>query len=200
MAAILFADVLKRASRGNLRYGAVSTRDWFRETAMETKKADPNKIINSREGMLNGVGSPLIGNMFLFNYDPKHKATLPYYDSFPLIFPIELYSDGFLGINMHYLPPLMRARLMDVLYSTLSDKRYDERTHLQVSYKLLVAASRFSYFKPALKRYLYSHVRSKLVKIDAKEWDYTLFLPLARFQKASQSQVWRDSKNFIGGN
>ena len=58
-----------------------------------------------------------IGQMFMFFYDPKNKQTLPYYDRFPLVFPIELYSDGFLGINLHYLPQKYRANLMDALYS-----------------------------------------------------------------------------------
>ena len=32
---------------------------------------------------------PKYGIMNLFGYDPKHKATLPYYDKFPLIMPLE---------------------------------------------------------------------------------------------------------------
>ena len=34
-------------------------------------------------------GTTVIGKMFFFEYDPKHKATLPIYDRFPLVFPIE---------------------------------------------------------------------------------------------------------------
>ena len=45
----------------------------------------------------------------------KLKNKLPYYDRFPLTLPIEQYSDGFLGINLHYLSILMRIRLLDRL-------------------------------------------------------------------------------------
>ena len=39
------------------------------------------------------------GYMDAFYYDPKHKATLPYYDKFPLIFPLSVGKDFFIGIN-----------------------------------------------------------------------------------------------------
>ena len=56
-----------------------------------------------------------LGNMYFFFYNPKHKKTLPWYDTFPLVFPIKSFSDGFLGLNMHYLAPKDRAILMDQL-------------------------------------------------------------------------------------
>jgi hypothetical protein len=37
-----------------------------------------------------------------------------------------------------------------------------------------------------------------MVEVDIKEWDYVMFLPLARFQKAQQRKVWDDSINIIG--
>jgi hypothetical protein len=43
-----------------------------------------------------------IGRMYFYYYDPKTKDTLPYYDKFPLVIPIERYSDGFLGLNLHF--------------------------------------------------------------------------------------------------
>ena len=53
------------------------------------------------------------GLLNMFFYDPKMKKKLPYYDRFPLILPIEQYSDGFLGINFHYLSMPIRIRLLD---------------------------------------------------------------------------------------
>ena len=44
---------------------------------------------------------PVLNNLHMFFYDPKTKLKLPYYDRFPLVMPIERYSDGFLGINFH---------------------------------------------------------------------------------------------------
>ena len=132
-------------------------------------------------------------------YDAKNKDTLPYYDRFPLIFPINIVRGGFMGMNMHYLPPMLRAKLMDELYDVASNDKFDARTRLEVSYKLLSSASKFSLFKPTVKRYLSSHVKSRFVKIESSEWDIALFLPLQNFVGASKQKVWADSRKMIQG-
>ena len=87
---------------------------------------------------------------------------------------------------------------MDALYDTASNSRFDESTRLKMSYKMLESASKFKHFKPCIKRYLTSQLRSKFMYIYPSEWDMALFLPLERFQGASKTQVWADSKKKIG--
>ena len=43
---------------------------------------------------------PFFGRLNMFIYDPKLKKKLPYYDTFPLVLPLENYNDGFLGIKL----------------------------------------------------------------------------------------------------
>ncbi len=140
-----------------------------------------------------------LGHMYFFSYDPKTKADLPYYDRLPLIFPFRSTSSGIYGINMHYLPYGLRAKLMDALYSIISDTRFDDKTRLKLSYDVLNRTSRFKYYKPCIKQYLYSHIRSQFVHIRADEWNNALFLPVERFQKASKEKVFRDSIAQIKG-
>jgi len=52
-------------------------------------------------------------------------------------------------------------------------------------------------FQPCFKRYLTSHVRSRLAKVNAPEWEIATFLPTADFEKASLTKVYRDSKRKI---
>ena len=92
--------------------------------------------------------------MYTFFYDPKTKKDLPYYDRFPLIFKIKNVSGGFLGINMHYLPPQLRARLMDALYPLVTNRKYDETTRLRLTYDVLNSAAKYRFFKPTIKKYL----------------------------------------------
>lgn len=168
---------------------------WYREQALAATNASGSRIkesVNSSQ-TLNRINDNHIGKMYFFMYDPKHKATLPYYDTFPLIFPIELYKDGFLGINLHYLPPMARARLMDALYETVNNKRYDATTKLKINYQILKGASQYSAFKPCIKRYLFSFMRSNFIRINPEVWDYALQLPVANFQKQSQETVWLES-------
>jgi hypothetical protein len=169
-------------------------RNWFRQKAKSTLATPSSLIREDRERLQTQIK---IGEMYHFFYDPKHKKELPYYDSFPLIFKIEEYSDRFLGINLHYLPLPLRAKLMDALYSLSTNTRYDEKTKLKISYQILKAASKYKWFKPCIKMYLKSHVKSRFMKVYATEWDIALFLPTESFNKASKQKVWRDSRESV---
>jgi hypothetical protein len=140
---------------------------------------------------LTGDGS-IIGKMILFEYDPKGKKTLPYWDQFPLGFVFDVKNDGYLMLNLHYLPLQLRARLMDSLYALVINKsKIDEKTQLRITYNTLQGCAKV--YKPTIKRYLFNNVRSKWSVIEAKEWDAAMMLPLQRFHKASDTQVWGDS-------
>lgn len=185
--ASLFSDIIKNASTSsNITKLLSEATDWLRQTAMTMV----NEITNPKKGFKSDVE---IGKMYLFSYDPKLKKTLPYYDRYPLIFPIEGYSDGFLGINLHYLPPMLRARLLDSLIDTINNDKYDDSTKLKISYSILSGASKFRYFKPCVKRYLYSHIRSRFKEIEPKEWSKAILLPTQRFEKANESKIYQDS-------
>lgn len=197
MAAKVFRDILEKGVRqGKFPGRDQESREWYRGKARAIKKKHNENIImrNAGDRLKNRVA---IGNMYMFYYDPKHKATLPYYDMFPLIFPISKTEDGFLGINMHYLPYQYRAVLMDALYDITNNDKMDDTTKIKLSYGILKKASKFRYFKPCIKRYLTKHVRSRFAYVHPSEWDLALFLPLSRWEKGSQQKVWSDSKKII---
>ena len=192
MVSKVFDEILAKGIRsGQIPARTQQSRDWFRTTARKTNVTAETVIRSERTRYKNRV---TMGRMYLFNYDPKHKATLPYYDRYPLIFPVQKADGGFYGINMHYLPHVLRARLMDALYSLSRDKRYDEKTRLKLSYSILNGAAKYKAFKPTFKRYLTNHVRSRFIEITSSEWDIALMMPLQKFAKASASEVWRDSR------
>ena len=177
-----------------------TARVWYREKAKEAGKINETSFFRSTDSdRFKNTGQFRIGSMYMFYYDPKHKDTLPYYDRVPLIFPINRAKGGFLGINFHYLPFKMRAKLMDALYDTASNDRYDENTKLNISYRILGASSQYREFRPAVKHYLFEHVRSKLLYVNPSEWDIALFLNIAKFEGATQTQVWEDSRKIIRG-
>lgn len=198
--AFLFQTVAKGKKVDTTKLDPKEQRDWLRNVAQRATKAtfkntheanpEPFKRIQS-------LSENSIGKLYSFTYDPKGKEELPFYDIYPLIFPIEYYSDSMLGINMHYLPPVLRAQLMDALYSTLNNTKMNKTTKLQISYSILKGASQFRYFKPCIKKYLFSHIRSNFIYISPDEWDIALFLPTQRFKKATIEQVWADSRNKI---
>jgi len=150
-------------------------------------KSDPVKLANRK----------LLGSMQMFFYDPKHKDTLPYYDAFPLVIVIGPAKDGFLGLNLHYLPPVLRAKFLDALMDVTTNEKYNESTRFDITYEMLKSATKFKYFKPCVKHYLNKHVRSRFARIPAPEWEIATFLPTAVWQKASGSTVYKDSRRMI---
>lgn len=195
--AIIFDDLLARGVRqGQIPARTQDARNWFRTKARESRssQAYPQSILDTSDRRKPRLGP---GRMLHFFYDPKTKATLPYYDRFPLIFYVQPAKGGFHGINLHYLPPKLRAVMMDNLYDIASDRKYNEGTKIELSYKILSGASKYKYFKPTFKHYLYNHVKSRLIEISSAEWDIALFLPTERFEKASKTTVWNDSRKMI---
>jgi len=203
MVAYVFDSLLKRGSAAGIAPTMKrDSRAWFRKQAQATM-ASPSRMLASNRSRL--TEKPMIGRMYLFQYDPKGKKTLPYYDRYPLVIPIgsgrtngfAANGGSFLGLNLHYLPLPLRARLMDALYSTANNQTLDENTRLKVSYNILAQASKYRFFQPCIKRYLISHVRGKFFYIEPTEWDMALFLPFDRFVGSNKTRIYRDSRNRI---
>ena len=172
---------------------------WFRSIverakiglARETLPRDL-KIDAAQQGTL--TGRLIVGNMYFFMYNPKHKATLPYYDLFPLVLPIQKLSDGFIGINFHYLYPKDRAILLDELKQFVNDRTLGEMARIRVSYNMLRGFTRFKRAKPCLKRYLTTYQKSQYIPVTPDEWGPALFLPVEQFRKRNKMAVWQESK------
>ena len=128
-----------------------------------------------------------LGDLFCYHYNPKHRATLPYYDMFPMIMLIGVDNDTFLGLNFHYLNPKLRAILLDRVNTKVAGGL--------INWKKI---SKVPYIEPAVKRYRFDHINKKVIQIEKEEEEIAIFLPLEKFRKASKSQVWSDSKRRAG--
>jgi hypothetical protein len=167
-----------------------AARTWLRS---KVKDLTPSKtaLMRDQERLRN---KSMIGRMYFYFYDPKTKDSMPYYDRFPLVIPIERYNDGFLGLNLHYIHPKQRLILLDKLSDTLTNDKYDETSRLRVSYPFLSSASKIFEATPCIKRYLFSHIESRFLEITANEWDIAAMLPMESFVGAKTSRVYSDSR------
>jgi hypothetical protein len=184
-------DRIKQSlAKEGLSTGTNNARTWLRAKVKELTPtsralmADRNRL----------RGNSTIGKMYFYFYDPKTKDTLPYYDRFPLVIPIESYKDGFLGLNLHYIHPKQRLILLDKLSETATNSNFDSKTKLRVSYSYLAGASIAFEATPCIKRYLYSHIQSRFLEISADEWDIAAMLPVETFVGATTSKVYADSR------
>ena len=185
MAQSKFIQSVVKAAKGRPK-----STEWYREKIKEFGKPGAMDLI--RDGKRNN--RPFYGRLNMFFYDPKYKKTLPYYDTFPLVLPLEKYDDGFLGINLHYLPMTLRIRLLDRLVDYSNNTKFDESTRLAVDYSKL---KNLNLIKPTLKRYLAGRVKTQFRRIDADEFTVAALLPVQRFKKASASEVYSDSRKMI---
>ena len=167
-----------------------ASRAWLRAKVKDLKPTS-SALMNDRNRLKN---KSMIGRMYFYFYDPKTKDSMPYYDQFPLVIPIEKYNDGFLGLNLHYIHPKHRMVLLDKLSDTLSNDDYDEKTKLKINYRYLAAASRIFEANPCIKRYLFTQIQSRFLEITADEWDIAAMLPVESFVGATTSKVYADSR------
>ena len=195
-----YLQSLKTAiATGNVAARARMAATWFRSIVERAKTALARDTVfqdvvtdAAKSGTL--TGRMWLGKMYFFVYNPKHKITLPYYDMFPLVLPIERYSNGFLGINFHYLAPKDRAYLLDEIKVFVNDKTLSENARILLTYDMLRGFTKFKRAKPCLKRYLTTYMKTQFIPVLPDEWGPSIFLPVENFKKASKKMVWAESK------
>ena len=156
---------------------------WFEEKATSIKSGGSarNKLFDAEERHTDQTRE-FVGSMYFFRYDPKLKATLPMYDKYPLAIVIDRYNDGFLGLNLHYLTRSQRSRMTGLFNDFYANKKLFNgvtgggRSNWDLIQSATSGLESFS--KECVKRYLYTHVRSQLIRIDKTEYDKAVQLPI----------------------
>ena len=120
------------------------------------------------------------GRMYFFKYDPKYRDTLPVWDAFPLVFVLETYNDGFLALNLHFVPPLVRQRIF-VAFLKNAVLNKDTIKMIRLSYSISRSLLQVNQLKPMIKRYLWSQFRSPLKFVPSDIWEDILILPVQQF-------------------
>lgn len=187
----LFQKLAADATTANIRRNTERSMRWFLGRLKGLQKFDRAEIMSSPE--LIEDNRPVPGKMFMYLYDPKLANTLPFYDKFPLTIIVGPAPGGFHGLNLHYLEPRVRARFLDRIMHYANSRRYDARTKVNITYRLLKGTSNLREFAPCFKHYLASHIKSSMVMVPMNEWDIATMLPTADFKKSSAQFVWSHS-------
>jgi hypothetical protein len=171
----LFDKLSREMTAAGIRPRSAEARTWLGNKLMALRMpADRSNVLNDARRI-----SPraFIGRMYTYHYDPKLKDVLPVWDKFPLVIPIEMYPDGFLGLNLHYLDPYSRLALLDRLHDFINNDKYDDTTKFRLSYDLLAKSRRYKMIQDCLKRYLLNHIVSSMIYIEPNNWETAIFLP-----------------------
>lgn len=197
MAGSLFYKLEQEAFRAGITARTDEARTWFRQKVKELGKVNRQQLLQD-EALIRKQRT-MMGQMYMYFYDPKHRETLPYYDMFPLTIMVERAPGGFYGMNLHYLKPTVRAQFLDTLSETMTNDKYDDSTRFRVRYSLLSSVRKYREFKPCFKHYLTSQIDSRIVMVQPPEWEIAIFLPTEQFAKAKKTEVWKDSYKIARG-
>lgn len=191
----IFDRLERQAFRAGITPRTKESREWFAAKAKNLRSIKREALM--KEDQLKTRSKSVVGGMYMFFYDPKHKKTLPYYDAFPLIIMVGKAKGGFYGVNLHYLPPKLRLKFFSNIMAIQSDKRLSDNAKIGITYEMLKSSSKLRYFEPCFKHYLTEHVRGNFAEVPIPEWEIAVFLPTADFRKASNQKVYNDSRTRI---
>ena len=174
----LFKQLEIEAFRAGITPRTKESIAWFRKKAAQLGRVNRLGLMQEEEiDLKTRPKTAPFGEMYMFFYDAKYKDVLPYYDAFPLIIMMGPAPGGFYGMNLHYLPPVIRAKALNALLGSRSDSDVPGK-----------------YIKPTIHRYLNKQVKSRFALVDKPEWEIATFLPTADFRGASNSTVYQDSR------
>lgn len=159
--------------RGKLKDISLS---WLTLKIKATKEGYSEETINRKPRQFTE------GGMYFYAYDAKHKDTLPMWDMFPLIILLKRSGTGFMGLNLHYLGEEERNVFLEKLISLSKYNKGTDTLLVNISYDYLNGSQRFKEFKPCIKKYLTSHVMSKILPIESHEWAYAASLSVQQFK------------------
>ena len=179
MADTIFDRILEEKESYKSSNGENPAYAWYNEKVKDLIgiSEKPSELLSKWERRRNKV------QLFRFNmffYDAKTKKNLPYFDMFPLVFPLRRFGDTFTGINVHYLPPSFREDFFNIYTRFKLNDEFDETTLYRMTWSKI---SRFKVMRPLLRKYSLSNIKSRFLVLRADEVPIAMSLPLTRLVK-----------------
>ena len=179
MADTIFGKIQEEKDLYKLSNGENPSYIWFNEKVKEliSISESPSELLTKWERRANKVQ---LYRFNMFFYDAKTKKTLPYFDMFPLVFPLRRLGNSFTGINAHYLPPAFREDFFNIYNRFAVNDEFDETTLYRMTWSKI---SRFKIMRPLIRKYSLTNIKSRFLVLNADEVPTALALPLARLVK-----------------
>jgi hypothetical protein len=177
--------LINRIKNAKLKQDFTSNNDRLSFTRAFATKVGARDTIPTRSKLLKSLPKPsriLPGMMLFYQYNPKYKDVLPQWDTFPLVFVLDLYDDGFLGLNLHFVPPIARQKIFLAFLNSLKVSGKNDKKRILLNYDIAKSLISTKYFGPMIKRYLYTQFTVSPKQVPYSMWEELLFLPLGEIQ------------------
>ena len=168
----------------------VNSLDWFRKTInKEVSASEYNQLRNQIiSDPIRGRRRFFQGMMYFFFYNqPEYQATLPFYDTFPLVLMLSRKKDTFFGVNLHYLPPKRRLTLF------MEMQKFGQGNRIMLPYGTMIKDRKWKILKPCFRQYKVGLVTGNLINISAEDWPIAVNLPVERFKKQGKTAIWANT-------
>lgn len=185
MARTTYQSILHNSTKYDLKSLSTASQGWFNQQIRDIKKNRFNKYQFIVGGRNDTVRRLEIGKLYFFEYVAKYSGIantnisfsrqLKVFDRYPLVLPFSVAPNGFIGINLHYLPIKVRAWLLDQLLENSNPTL----NKININYSTLARFSRLNLGAYATHRYLLNYITSpfRLVRID--DYSNAIMLPFA---------------------
>jgi len=190
----LFEKYKKLLEEEGIESNTKLSQEWFFDRIREINKEQVDRQSIIRNPPIRMAPNQFVGRMYLFRYNPIGRQTLPYYDRFPLVILISMQKEGFMGLNLHYLPMDLRQRLFYNLLNRASNSQFRWNTYLKIDYDYLRSKTLLRSHKACIKRYRYDQIYGRMANVPAPEWEIAVHLPLASWRKAGEGRIFKDSR------
>lgn len=181
-------------SSKNVGKNTASSLNWFSKQ-LSTIKADPTttkKIIEDKTSKRFKYRKP--GYIYMFRYVPPDKKELEFYDEFPVIITFGFSGNVVQGINLHYLPIRIRLILLLQILKSLTGEGETAKIKLQ---NLLKSSTVRKYISVMTEEFHFGGIRSKIRHITPDEFVIMSLLPVQKFKKKTQTQVYSQIRSKI---
>lgn len=148
----------------------------------------------------------LEGRMFAFTYLPINHQTLEYWDATPLVISLGINDGKMMGINLHYLPPPIRADLLNKMLRTATGAKGLKMPPkgagmFRIDYEDL-KTMKFVAGLSCLRSYDLSRIIGRVAMIPSNEWANAAALPYSDFRtggagKANEKMIWIETMQNI---
>ena len=164
------SEIIQKAGKRN------RSRDWYRNQLAEVLQNYQGPEYDD-PGEFGEVSGPVeVGEMYFFNYAATKPERLKWYDRYPMAYVMTVFSDGFIGANLHYLNNKLREGVAKSLLNSGDGAVVPTKT---------------------IHRYYFSGIQSNIMRVPEAEMAEVSLLPTSQFididgVNVPPYKVWRN--------
>ena len=137
----------------------------------------------------------LTGQVLIFRYKASSRTKI--YDKYPLVLVIGKTENGFMGLNIHYVPPRDRLKLILLMNSLVYDTQDNQKIRIKI-FSLLTKNVFAKYTNVILNKYNTKNIMGKVKITTPEEWTNFAFLPV--FKGINPTELYSEVREEIRKN